>query len=109
MNEAGADHIRADSGSALHRQNVCATEYRGYISRRFSDGGPLVHDADSAVETTRIIWHHTYEVFECVKCHSIMHYNFGFERCPYCFRRVESIGRRGMTINPVKTIIHGKG
>ena len=39
-------------------------------------------------DTTEIRWNYELETYECVKCHSIMHYNFDFALCPYCGRRI---------------------
>ena len=39
-------------------------------------------------DTTEIRWNYDLEVYECIKCHSIMHYDFGFRVCPYCARRI---------------------
>ena len=45
-------------------------------------------------DTTEIRWNRVYEVYECVKCHSIMYDDFKFEVCPYCRRPIRKTGER---------------
>lgn len=50
---------------------------------------PLVHHANRKVkDTTQIRWNYDLEVYECIKCHSIMYYDFRFEVCPFCQRKI---------------------
>lgn len=37
-----------------------------------------------AADTTRLIWLDGYGALACEKCGSVLHWNFGFRRCPYC-------------------------
>lgn len=44
----------------------------------------------TALEATHIRWNPEYGYYQCEKCKSVMHYNFGFRFCPYCRRKVLS-------------------
>lgn len=60
------------------------------LSRR-----PMVYRRSRPLtDTTEIRWNRVYEVYECVKCHSIMYYDFKFEVCPYCRRPIRKTGER---------------
>lgn len=37
-------------------------------------------------ETTRIMWNHTYEAYQCEKCRCFLHYRLGYVLCPFCGR-----------------------
>ena len=52
--------------------------------------------ARSCRETTRILWSERCEAFVCEKCGKLIHYNFGFDDCPYCGRRVIHTDERGI-------------
>lgn len=49
-------------------------------------------------KTTRILWSKAYGVFICEKCNSLIHYNFGFDQCPYCGRTVTHTDKRGESL-----------
>ena len=39
-------------------------------------------------ETTRIVWNHVYEEYQCERCRAVLFYDFAFRVCPYCGRRI---------------------
>lgn len=45
-------------------------------------------------ETTELVWEPVFEELMCRECHSILYWNFGFERCPYCHRKIVYVDQR---------------
>ena len=45
-------------------------------------------------EKTRIVYDTLVEELKCEACGKILHWNFGFKRCPYCHRRVTETQKR---------------
>lgn len=45
-------------------------------------------------DTTRLVWDDAIGELKCEKCEAVLHWNFGFKRCPYCHRRIEKVEQR---------------
>ena len=46
------------------------------------------------VEKTRLVWSPEAEELVCEGCGSMIRWNFGFKRCPYCRREIVSAAQR---------------
>ena len=46
------------------------------------------------IEHTRLIYDVAIEELKCEKCDSVLHWNFGFKRCPYCGRKIDRVDER---------------
>lgn len=94
MNEAR--HAPADSGGSAVRMR---DEDRPRRTRHgfLSACREMVHHANRKIDTTEIRWNYELEVYECVKCHSIMYYDYSFKVCPFCERKIKrySDGKQG--------------
>lgn len=55
---------------------------------------------ESKRDTTRLVWEPVFEELMCEKCGAILYWNFGFRRCPYCGRDIESAEERRMKVRP---------
>lgn len=67
--------------------------YHGAVfrpSRTLVYEGRMMARILTALEATHIRWNPEYGFYQCEKCKSVMHYNFGFRFCPYCRRKVLS-------------------
>ena len=47
---------------------------------------------------TRIVWSPEMEELICEQCRSVLHWNFGFRRCPYCRREIVRAEERRVKI-----------
>ena len=45
-------------------------------------------------ETTELVWEPVFDELMCKECRSILYWNFGFERCPYCRRKIVFVDQR---------------
>ena len=52
---------------------------------------------------TRFVWSDVYEEYQCEKCGKLIHYNFGFELCPYCGRKVAQTDERRVMARSSRT------
>ena len=50
-------------------------------------------------ETTKIVWNHVYEAYQCTRCGGFLHYCFDFRLCPYCGRKIIQIGARRVNMD----------
>lgn len=83
-NEAPVNPAASAPSAVRVREKRAADRRRGFISKCRQ----MVHHANRKVEATEIKWNYDLEVYECVKCHSIMYYDFRFRVCPFCERRI---------------------
>lgn len=45
-------------------------------------------------DSTKIVWNQEFEIYQCEKCKSILHYQFDFRYCPYCRRAITHADER---------------
>ena len=50
----------------------------------------------SISDVTMIRWNYSIGSFQCVRCGSLMQYQFDYMRCPYCKRFVIKNDKRGI-------------